>query len=195
MDVAWNDCGGWLSGHTNRDQAIVILARRWQEALKNGGDVWVKEGGQSDITAAVTKRIKEGSPDVDTRTRIHVVQHSKWNENQTTEAALTDTKTETHYIKIPDANSYLNLKGSNPAFEQAALAHPVFGPVWRAAFEYYDPGERLDYSDTGELFYILGLGDMDIDTFRNRYLTGAAKPASTEPTRGTPPSAATPLDR
>jgi len=45
---------------------------------------------------------------------------------------------------------YLNVKGGNTAFTQAALAHPVFSPAWKAAFTYYDPKVRLDFSDTGE---------------------------------------------
>lgn len=169
MDAAWNDCGGWLAGHTNRDEVVAELARRWGNVLKKDADVWVKEGGQSDITADAVKAIRRKHPDLDTR-RIHVVQHSNWNEEQTTDAALAYTKEHTHYIKIKDANTYLNIKGGNDAFEEAARQHPVFGPVWKAAFSYYDPKERLDFSDTGELMKILGLGEIGIDDFRMRFL-------------------------
>ena len=36
--------------------------------------------------------------------------------------------------------------------------------------DYYDPNHRLDFSDTGELLHILGLGEMGIDGFRERFL-------------------------
>lgn len=171
MDATWNDCGGWLDGHQRRVAVVAELSKRWQASLEAGGDVWVKEGGQSDITAEVIKDLQSKLPDLDTTKRIHVVQHSKWNEDQTTDAALAYTQKHSDYIKIGDANAYLNVQGGNRAFETAAREHPVFGPAWRAAFEYYDPHERLDFSDTGELLHILGLGPMGIDEFRTRFLS------------------------
>jgi hypothetical protein len=172
MNACWNGCGGWLNAHANRAGIVEQLTKRWTEVLESGGDVWVKEGGQSDITAEVVRKIRADTPALDTTKRIHVVQHSLWNERHTTKNALADTRTQTHYIKIRDANAYLNVKGGAAAFEQAALAHPVFGPVWKAAFEYYSPRARLDFSDTGELMYILGLGEIGIAEFCQRYLGG-----------------------
>lgn len=170
MDAAWNDCGGWLSAHTAHDAVVAELVSRWSRTLKAGGDVWVKEGGQSDITAEVVKRIKEESPDVDTTARIHVVQHGDWNEAHTTDAALAYTKENTDYIRIRDANAYLNIKGGDNAFVEAAINHPIFSAIWKAAFAYYDPEVRLDFSDTGELMHILGLGEIGYDEFRRRFL-------------------------
>lgn len=170
MDAAWADVGGWLAAHTSRAEVVDALAARWTRTLAAGGDVWVKEGGQSDVTADVVKRIREASPAIEIPARIHVVQHSNWNEDQTTDAALAYTKEHTHYIRIRDANAYLNTAGGNEAFQQAAVRHPVFGPAWRSAFDYYDPKERLDFSDTGELLHILGLGEMGFDAFRERFL-------------------------
>ena len=146
MDAAWKDCGGWLAGHKNHRRVVVQLTSRWSKVLKAGGDVWVKEGGQSDITADVVRRMKNQLPDLDTAKRIHVVQHSKWNEDQTTDAALAYTKKHTHYIKIRDANAFLNIRGGNDAFVKAASEHQVFGNKWKAAFAYYNPKERLDFS-------------------------------------------------
>lgn len=170
MDATWNDCGGWLGAHTNHDTVVGELTRRWAKALNDGGDVWVKEGGQSDITALVVKAILETSPELDTRKHIHVVQHSNWNESHTTDADLAYTKEQTHYIRIRDANAYLNIKGGSGAFEKAATQHPTFGKAWEAAFSYYDPKHRLDFSDTGELMHILGLGEIGIEDFRRRFL-------------------------
>ena len=170
MNAAWNDCGGWLSVHANRTLAITEITSRWRSVLMEGGDIWVKEGGQSDVTAAVLSAIKEQMPEVDTATRVHVVQHSDWNERHTTETALEYTQNNADYIRIRDANAYLNIKGGDEKFVKSAREHPVFGPVWEAAFTYYDPTVRLDFSDTGELLYILGLGEMSVDDFRKRFL-------------------------
>lgn len=55
----------------------------------------------------------------------------------------------------------------------SAMAHPVFGPIWEAAFAYCDPAERLDFSDTGEPLFLLGLEQMPIDEFGQRFLSGS----------------------
>lgn len=172
MRAAWDDCGGWLAAHGHWDHAVAELAKRWEKTLRAGGDIWVKEGGQSDITADVLKRLQSNMPDLDTTKRVNVVQHSKWNEDQTTPAALRYTKTNARYVKIPDANAYLNVVGGNRDFQQAATRHASFGPAWRAAFAYYDPDHRLDFSDTGELLHILGLGKLSFDDLAQRFLAG-----------------------
>jgi len=181
MDATWNDCGGWISCHNNREQGVADLIKRWNAVLEAGGDVWVKEGGQSDVTAEVVRKIKAESPNLNTTVRIHVVQHSDWNEKQTTNAALAYTKKQTQYIRIRDANSYLDVSGGNASFEKAALAHPVFGSAWKAAFAYYNPKDRLDFSDTGELMHLLGLGEIDIDNFRKRFLADNRKGTPNKP--------------
>jgi len=172
MDATWKDCGGWLAAHDAHEAVVAELTARWTHTLESGGDVWVKEGGQSDLTAEVVKRILAQSVELETATRIHVVQHSEWNEEKTTDAALAYTKEHTHYIRIRDANAYLNIEGGDEAFVRAATRHPIFSTAWQAAFDYYDPGVRLDFSDTGELMHILGLGEVGYDEFRRRYLAG-----------------------
>ena len=171
MDAVWKGCGGWLDAHTNRQGVVNQLSKRWLEVLVAGGDVWVKEGGQSDLTAEVVKNIRQQFPHLDTAKKIRVVQHSLWNEEHTTATALTYVKKNTHYIKIGDANPYLGKDRGNDAFVKAAIEHPVFGNIWSAAFDYYNPKKRLDFSDTGELMYILGIGQMNLDDFRQRYLS------------------------
>lgn len=170
MNAVFNDLGGWLAAHDKPDKAVATLVERWGKTLNGGGDVWVKEGGQSDITAKVVRIVQKKWPDIDTTKRIHVIQHGRWNEVQTHEDALAFTRKHTAYVKIRDANRYLNVKGGNHRFEKAAVSHPVFGPGWEAAFKYYSPRRRLDFSDTGELMYILGLGEFGIDKFREKYL-------------------------
>ncbi len=170
MDAAWNDAGGWVAAHRDRARAVAALTDRWRRTLNAGGDVWVKEGGQSDITAAVVARIAQRDSALDLRRRIHVVQHSTWNEDQTTPEALRYTREHTDYIRIGDANKYLNIAGGDKAFVAAAVSHPVFGRIWRSAFAYYDPSVRVDFSDTGELLHLLGIGEISVGEFRHRYL-------------------------
>lgn len=170
MDATWNDRGGWIAADRDRAAAVATLLKRWVVTLETGGDVYVKEGGQSDITAELVKLIREQHPDIDSQKRIHVVQHSDWNENHTTPNALAYTQENTNYIRIPDANRYLNRPEGDATFGKVAAQHPLFGKFWSAAFAYYPPEQRLDFSDTGELMHILGLGELGIDDFRSRFL-------------------------
>jgi len=170
MDAVFGDVGGWIAADDDWNAAVEKVADRWIEQLRSGGDVWVKEGGQSDITAAAIRRVREELPEVNTRRRIHVVQHSDWNENQTTPTALAYTKAQARYVRIKDANAYLNRKGGDEAFVRAATGHEKFGEHWKAAFEYYDPRQRVDFSDSGELMHIVGLPELDIDAFARRFL-------------------------
>lgn len=178
MRAAWDEPGGWIAAHDDWNAATKALVKRWARTLEGGGDVWIKEGGQSDISAAAIRAIKKTCPDIDTTRRIHLVQHSNWNENQTSNEALAYVKKEADYIRIKDANRYLNRKGGDAEFQKAALAHPFFSGAWEAAFKYYDPEHRLDFSDSGELMHILGLGELGIDKFRKMFLGLACGPAA-----------------
>jgi hypothetical protein len=170
MEAAWADRGGWLDAHRDRERAAADLAARWRRVLEAGGDVWVKEGGSSDLTADVVRQIRAQLPGVQTKQRIHVVQHGNFNEWLTWLWAMRYTRKQTDFRRIPNANAYLNVAGGDEAFESAATSHPIFAPVWKAAFEYYDPRTRLDFSDTGELLHILGLGEVGIHEFGERFL-------------------------
>ena len=171
MNAVWNDTGGWVAADENWEKAVEELYNKWVKTIENGGFVWVKEGGQSDITADVIRMIKEDSPDIDTRQKIRVVQHSDWNENQTTDEDLVYVKKESTYFRIPDANAYLNHRDGNPSFAKLASGHEVYGDMWTAAFEYLDPTERVDFSDTGELHAILDMEKLDVDAFAERYFS------------------------
>ncbi len=172
MEAAWGDGCGWLSAHTQRKAALNQVVRRWTEVLRSGGDIWVKEGGQSDFTAAAVKQVRDLLPSTKLRSRIHVVQHSDWNEEHTTDDALRYTQQHTDYIRISDANAYLRSEEDLEDFVRRALLQPDVHKVWKSAFEYYDPlAQRLDFSDTGELMYILNLGKIDINQFKERFLT------------------------
>lgn len=170
MNAVWNDLCGWIAANNDRQNAVKQLEKRWTKTLNACGDIWIKEGGQSDITAAVVKKIKENLTKIDTTKRIHVVQHSDWNEKHTTHDALAYTKAYTDYIRIPDANPYLRSFSNNQAFAESAIANPTFGKIWRASFDYFPPAKRLDFSDTGELMHILKLGQINLQDFQTRFL-------------------------
>ena len=64
-----------------RISAARRVSARWQEALQSGGQIYVKEGGQSDFTRLAVELLVERIGDARVSKCVHVVQHSKWNEN------------------------------------------------------------------------------------------------------------------
>ena len=129
--------GNWANADTNRDNAVNIAADKAIAALDNGGDVWVTEAGQSDVTAWIVERIQAQRPNINTKQRVHVVQHSDWNEDQTTPADLRFTKNNTQHNKIADGNSANNgtpqLTTNSSQYWSRAKGHPSAGPVWTEA--------------------------------------------------------------
>lgn len=174
MNVVWN--GQWISAHHDWKASVQKSVAVWVKTIHKGGLVWIKEGGQSDFTADVIKQIKVKHPQINTKESIICVQHSNWNEDQTTPKLLAYTKENSKYIRIEDANAYCVIKRNDPAivkFVDAALSNPTNRKYWEASFIYFPAlGEKgyIDYSDTGELMHILGLGKMDVENFRNTYL-------------------------
>ncbi len=156
--------------------------------MKNGGDIWVQEAGQSDLTADVVRRVKAALPGVNTQARIHVVQHSKWNEDKTTSSDLKYVKQNTDYNKIPDGNSAGN---GTPGFNTSsgsnwsrAISDPEAGQVWKEARRlandrngktgYKNPSidkGGFDFSDACEDAWIFGFNYIrGVDGFFNEFL-------------------------
>lgn len=174
MTSIWG--GQWLDAHNNRASAISVATSRWASTLTAGGDVWVAEGGQADFTAAVVRAIRQQFPEIQTSARIHVVQHSQWNEDHATAGDLSFVKSNTHYIRIADGNdpnSTADFRSETPqSFINAAQSSRYAG-IWNAAFAYLSPYEKLDFSDTVELMHILGIGPQAIgtvDQFADRFV-------------------------
>lgn len=162
----------WQDAHANREGAIATLAARMRETIAAGGRVWVAEAGQSDITAAAVERLPK-----DMWTSVHVVQHSYWNESQSSDEAMQTVVYNTRYHRIQDGNFPGN---GSPAFStkdgshwQALLSDPRIGPIWTEAkrlSDYHNPKAAyvnpavaaggLDFSDTVEIAYIFGFDDM-----------------------------------
>ncbi len=154
---------GYLDAHRQYNASVGAAATRWLGPLNFGSDVWVAEGGQSDFTADVVREIKRRAPNIDTRNRIHVVQHSNWNENNTTDNDLTYVRNNTDYIRIEDGNHTNSTPNLNTTSDADAIyfRNKVFASqyknAWEAAFIYYNPITRLDFSDNVGVLWMVGL--------------------------------------
>ena len=180
--------------------SVARLADKAQATLKAGGAVWVMEAGQSDITADwVALLIKRGISDKTIKENVHVVQHSKWNEDQASGGALDYVKLKTSYIKIDDGNSKKNktpdyqtdkdeVPAHSPMREKAkTAANPnaatramwmdadrIIGK-WKADYSNIHRG-GLDFSDVVEAWWIFQPEDADtIPDFWAKYVITDAK--------------------
>ncbi len=158
MNATWG--GGWLSVEADGSSAVSTSALQWVNALDDGGQVWIAEGGPSAFTADVLREVISQRPTVDTRARIHVVQHSELSEARTTSTDLAFVQSNTDYRKIDDgneANDTADLKADDGSFGATALAGR-HSTAWAAAFAYTDPDDGIDFSDTVAVLEILGIG-------------------------------------
>ena len=186
MRAAWGSA--WLDAHGSYQASVNATSSRWLNTLLNGGDIWVAEGGQSDFTSDVIRSIRRSNPAINTRNRIHVVQHSDWNERMTDQGDLSYTRANADYIRIEDgnfANATADLNTRSASFVAMARAGQ-HGSAWNAAFEYLNPNTKLDFSDTVELLHILGIGRnriATVDQFAAEFLDQApiVEPSSPTP--------------
>lgn len=168
----------WSDAHENFDQALKEAKMKAETVLNDGGDLWIAEAGQSDFSAALVKGIKKDLPDLDSKTRIHIVQHSNWNEKVTSPDDLQYVNDHTDYHKIPDGNAVGN---GTPGFKTETAVnwqelvkdnHKV--EIWNLAIklgnQYNGKDDRylntaidaggLDFSDLSETCWIFGLQDI-----------------------------------
>jgi len=187
FDIAFP--GNWIDAHQDRTSAITQLAASISTTLKAGGDIWIMEAGQSDLSADVLKQVREANPDIDLRSRIHLVQHSTINEYLTTPSALAYVREHLDYIKIASGSKVGN---GTPGFDTssatlwpALLADPGSGAVWAEAqrlalLNNATSGHEnqtiaaggLDFSDLAEAAYIFGFEELvDVDAFVAEFIT------------------------
>jgi peptidoglycan/xylan/chitin deacetylase (PgdA/CDA1 family) len=176
FDMAFGE--NWLDGNGDRAAAVAAQAELFVETIENGGDVWIMVAGQGDIAADALVLAKENAPDLDYKTRLHLVQHSDWNESVTNVDKLALLRAETDYRKIPDGNAQGNgspgFTSDNGALWERVLADPKVGLTWREAKRladakndlaaYVNPSVKaggFDFSDTVEATHIFGLDDLD----------------------------------
>ena len=165
MSIVWGS--QWLNAHRDFNGSVNTVVNRWASVLAAGGSIWVAEGGPSDFTAAVVARLQSLHSEFDTRQRIHLIQHSVWNEDHSSPVALDYVRANTRYVNIddgnnPNATADLRFEShNNGAFVSRALTSN-YANEWAAAFAYLSPSEKLDFSDVVEMLHILGIGSSQI---------------------------------
>lgn len=186
FELAFGD--NWTDAHADFSLAsdeVCLIAKR---TLELGGNVWIAEAGQSDFSAEVIKKIQILLPDVNTAERIHIVQHSDWNEEVTSAESLDFVKKNSIYHKIPDGNVVGNgtpgFRSPNYKKWDKKIRDPHLKQVWQLAVQIgnqYNAKEGrynneaiaaggLDFSDLSEVCWILGLEQIkDTKKFFKRF--------------------------
>lgn len=173
----------WVDAHGDREAAVKAASQRAIKTLKDGGDVWLQEAGQSDFSAMLVKAIRAELPALNSKQRIHTVQHSTWNEEQTTPEDFLYVREYTDYSKIPDGNGGGN---GTPSFNNKdgrwwtiVTQHEQLGALWKEAKRLSDANNAhagydnptiaaggFDFSDTVEATWIFNLNQLkDTDDF------------------------------
>ena len=168
----------WSDAHTDFDKALNETYTKALATLDNKGSIWIAEAGQSNFSAALVELIRNKHPKIDTKNLIHIVQHSNWNEEVTSEKARNYVRKHTTYHKIPDGNA---LDNGSPGFRSdQKIALDLFlneelQKIWSEAIDlgntyngidgrYYNESIAkggLDFSDTSEICYILNLTEIE----------------------------------
>lgn len=178
----------WSDAHANFNQSVEKVGNRALKSLRKKGHVWIAEGGQSDFSVAVIQHIQKELSDFELLARIHIVQHSDWNEKVTTPESLQYAKNTIQYHKIPDGNAVGN---GTPGFRseesvswQNNISDEALVNIWNMAIQLgnqYNGKEGrynnsavekggLDFSDTCEIMYILGYSDLkDANAFFEKF--------------------------
>lgn len=169
----------WSDAHSDPGKALSKVYSIVAKTLKRNGDIWIAEAGQSDFTSALIRKIQAEMPVLNTSLRIHVVQHSNWNEEVTSPDKLAFVKSNSDYHKIPDGNTKGN---GSPGFRNpdlrdwdSRIKDDAAKEIWRMAVDIanrYNGKEGrynneavaaggLDFSDLSETCHILGTGDIE----------------------------------
>lgn len=169
----------WSDAHLYREQALDKVTQLVMATLASGGNVWVAEAGQSDFTADWLTRVRESDLADMTKTHIHVVQHSDWNESVTSPGKLAYVQEHANYHKIADGNEVGN---GTPGFRTEStelwaivFASPEDSESWLLAKsigeEYNGVDGRyensaitaggMDFSDVSETCWIFGFADLE----------------------------------
>lgn len=168
----------WSDAHTNWKKALQEVKAKALNTLSSGGSIWIAEAGQSDFSAALVKELKQALPEHNLSKKIHVVQHSDWNEKVTSSESIPFLKAQIDYRKIPDGNT---LDNGTPGFLspdyrewKSKIRDKRLQRIWQYAIaignQYNGQEGRynneainaggLDFSDISEVCYILNISDL-----------------------------------
>ncbi|MEJ2006314.1 MAG: hypothetical protein P8X57_15430, partial [Cyclobacteriaceae bacterium] len=178
----------WSDAHADWDGAVNEVLDVAKNTLNSGGNIWIADAGQSDFSADLIAAIKDGIPQTNLAGRIHIVQHSDWNEEVTSADDLEYAKTYAIYHKIPDGNAVDN---GTPGFRspdfnswEKYISSDHLRSVWQLAIDLgnkYNGKEGrylteavedggVDFSDMSEICWMLGLEDIrDAEEFFERF--------------------------
>lgn len=172
----------WTDAHNNTRTAVEKVKEITKKTINSEGDIWIADAGQSDFSAKLIKAIHKEFPEINTRKRIHLVQHSNWNEESTSPESLEFVKEHANYHKIPDGNEVGN---GTPGFQDPEytkwkdkIKDPQLIEIWQLATDLankYNGKEGrynneaissggLDFSDLSEVCWILGIEDIEDTT-------------------------------
>lgn len=187
FDLVFKD--NWTDAHLQRKKALDDTTQKVKQVIASGGRVWVAEAGQSDFTQAVLQHLAQADK-APTKEQFIVVQHSTWNENETSKDALAFVKAHTTYIKVPDGNAAEN---GTPGFNNTSYSVKKLeadnlpsSQVWKTAnaisSQYNGVNGRYqndsihyggtDFSDLVEVTWLLGITDVDtVDQFFTKFNT------------------------
>ena len=182
----------WTNAHAYWDESVKRIKNKVIPVLNAGGQVFVQEAGQSNITYDVLQAVLADGMDLVTiKKQVIIVQHSRYNENNTTPTELEWLKAHTIYKKIDDGNTDDN---ETPGYRTKDnkwldIAKSTNNPnkasrkIWTAADEICDAWEGewtnkwiaaggIDFSDCVENWFIFNLAKQadDIESFWNRYV-------------------------
>jgi len=182
MDLCFG-ASNWSNAHpkdgTNWNQSLFRTLERSLNALDRGGDIWIMEAGQSDFSADLVRMVKLQRASLDLAQRIHIVQHSNYNEKETTAADLSYVRSNTDYYKIPDGNNGGNgspqLRTNSDNNWVRATSLSTVGQCWTEARRVADENNfsggghfenpaieagGFDFSDVVEATWIFGFNDL-----------------------------------
>lgn len=177
----------WTDAHQSRRNSITQTTEKIKATLTMGGTIWIAEAGQSDYTQTLLEKLKSENITVP-KNNIIVVQHSEWNEKETSHDALLYVKENTTYIKIADGNKAGN--GSSGFNDEKFVSAPLenkkllSSDTWieanKVAAQYNGINGRynnkaisnggVDFSDLSEVTWILGITNTpDVASFFNQF--------------------------
>lgn len=167
----------WTDAHVDKKAALQKVRALAVNIMDNKGDIWIAEAGQSDFSSSLLKLLSFRYMGQDLTKRVHIVQHSEWNESVTDSTGLAFVKQFADYQKIPDGNA---LDNGTPGFRDPdfkdwknKINNPALLKIWSLAdslsMEYNGVDGRylneaieaggLDFSDFSEVCWILGIED------------------------------------